>query len=428
MGSIAVSNLGKAYKQYPSRWARVAEWLMPGAPPRHKLHWVLRDINFVVNPGESVGIMGVNGAGKSTLLKMITGTTQPTAGSVRVGGHLAALLELGMGFHPDFTGRQNAFMAGQLMGFTPEEISALMPEIEAFAEIGEYIDQPVRVYSSGMQVRLAFSVATAKRPEILIVDEALSVGDARFKVKCYEKISAYKHAGTTFLLVSHSVGEIVSHCSRAIILNKGLVSFDGNSRDATNVYLDQLFGNTDSERSHPSISQDCYKMLPPATDGSDRYHQRPLYRKEEHRWGEGGAVIIDFKIVCEGAEFPASVRSNAQVDFYFTVRFDFDFDQVCPGLLIKTMDGLFVYGTNSFLASEGTATVSSKAGQIRTFKFSMALSLNSGHYLLSFGVSQGNPLGTLTPLDRRYDSVLLEVTRSVTFWGLADLHSSFAEI
>jgi lipopolysaccharide transport system ATP-binding protein len=192
MGTITVTNLGKAYKQYPSRWSRLAEWLLPGDKPRHNLHWVLQDINFTVNPGEAVGIVGINGAGKSTLLKMITGTTQPTTGSVQLTGRVAALLELGMGFHPDFTGRQNAFMAGQLLGFSVEEIARLMPNIEAFAEIGDYIDQPVRVYSSGMQMRLAFSVATATRPDILIVDEALSVGDAYFVHKSFGRIKQFR--------------------------------------------------------------------------------------------------------------------------------------------------------------------------------------------------------------------------------------------
>jgi lipopolysaccharide transport system ATP-binding protein len=189
MGTITVTNLGKAYKQYPNRWSRLAEWVLPGAKPRHSLKWVMQGVSFAVQPGEAVGIIGINGAGKSTLLKMITGTTQPTTGSVHITGRVAALLELGMGFHPDFTGRQNAFMAGQLLGYSVEEIAHLMPAIEAFAEIGEFIDQPVRVYSSGMQMRLAFSIATMVRPDILIVDEALSVGDAYFQHKSFDRIS-----------------------------------------------------------------------------------------------------------------------------------------------------------------------------------------------------------------------------------------------
>src|SRR5476651_2696357 len=196
MGAITVKQLGKAYKQYPTRWSRLAEWLLPMRGPRHQLKWILSDINFHVAAGEAVGLIGVNGAGKSTLLKLITGTTQASSGSVSVGGRVAALLELGMGFHPDFSGRQNVFMAGQLIGLTVAELEALMPEIEAFAEIGDYIDQPVRVYSSGMQVRLAFAVATAVRPGILIIDEALAVGDVFFQQKCFERIRQYCQAGT----------------------------------------------------------------------------------------------------------------------------------------------------------------------------------------------------------------------------------------
>ncbi|HEY8385294.1 MAG TPA: ABC transporter ATP-binding protein, partial [Porticoccaceae bacterium] len=227
MGSITVTNLGKAYKVYPTRFARLKEWLLPFATPRHTLKWVLQDISFSVNPGEAVGIIGVNGAGKSTLLKIITGTTQPTTGSVHITGRVAALLELGMGFHPDFTGRQNVFMAGQLLGYTVEEITALMPEIEAFAEIGDYIDQPVRVYSSGMQMRLAFSVATAHRPDVLIVDEALSVGDAYFQHKSFDRIREFRRQGTTLLIVSHDKQAIQSICDRAILLNAGKIAMQG---------------------------------------------------------------------------------------------------------------------------------------------------------------------------------------------------------
>ena len=202
MGDIVVSDLGKAYKSYPSQWSRLAEWINPSGKPRHRLHWVLKDINFHLRAGEAVGIVGANGAGKSTLLKLLTGTTRPTTGQISVNGRVAALLELGMGFHPDFTGRQNAMMGGQLLGLSVEEILRLMPSIEAFAEIGEYIDQPVRTYSSGMQMRLAFSVATARRPDVLIVDEALSVGDSYFQHKSFERIREFRRAGNTLMIVS----------------------------------------------------------------------------------------------------------------------------------------------------------------------------------------------------------------------------------
>lgn len=236
MGTITVSNLGKAYKQYPNRWARLLEWVSPFHQRRHALKWVLQDINFTVQPGEAVGIIGMNGAGKSTLLKMITGTTQPTTGGVHITGRVAALLELGMGFHPDFTGRQNAYMAGQLLGYSVEDISRLMPEIEAFAEIGDYMDQPVRVYSSGMQMRLAFSVATAQRPDVLIVDEALSVGDAYFQHKSFDRIREFRKSGTTLLLVSHDKGSIQSICDRAILLTAGRVVMEGEPEAVMDYY------------------------------------------------------------------------------------------------------------------------------------------------------------------------------------------------
>ena len=236
MGTISVVNLGKAYKQYPNRWSRLGEWMLPFKGVRHKLKWVLQDISFQVSPGEAVGLIGINGAGKSTLLKLITGTSQPTTGSVHMTGTVAALLELGMGFHPDFTGRQNVFMAGQLLGMTVEEIRELMPQIEEFAGIGDYMDQPVRVYSSGMQMRVAFSVATARRPDILIVDEALSVGDAYFQHKSFDRIRQFRMQGTTLLLVSHDKQAIQSVCDRAILLDGGRLAREGAPEEIMDYY------------------------------------------------------------------------------------------------------------------------------------------------------------------------------------------------
>jgi lipopolysaccharide transport system ATP-binding protein len=196
----------------------------------------LQDINIAVNAGEAVGIIGVNGAGKSTLLKMLAGTTQPTKGYIQITGKVAALLELGMGFHPDFSGRENVYMAGQLLGLSIGQINLLMPEIEAFAEIGDYIDQPVRVYSSGMQMRLAFSVATAQQPDVLIIDEALSVGDSYFQHKSFERIRALRKLGTTLLIVSHDKQAIQSICDRAILINKGNVAMEGEPAAVMDYY------------------------------------------------------------------------------------------------------------------------------------------------------------------------------------------------
>ena len=243
MGAISVFNLGKAYKVYPSRFARIKEWLVPFSKPRHTLKWVLQGLNFTVKPGEAVGIVGVNGAGKSTLLKMLTGTTQPTTGAMQISGRLVALLELGIGFHPGFTGRQNAFMTGQLLGYGTEEITRNMPDIESFAAIGEYIDQPVRVYSSGMLSRLAFAVATAIKPDILIVDEALSVGDLAFQAKCMQRMRALLESGVTVLFVSHALNQVRQFCSKTIYISEGRVKAFGPTSNVCDQYQNDLVGD-----------------------------------------------------------------------------------------------------------------------------------------------------------------------------------------
>jgi lipopolysaccharide transport system ATP-binding protein len=356
---------------------------------------------------------------------MITGTTQPTTGTVRITGRVAALLELGMGFHPDFTGRQNVYMAGQLRGYSPDEMVKLMPEIEAFAEIGDYIDQPLRVYSSGMQVRLAFAVATAVRPDVLIVDEALAVGDAYFQAKCYDRISQYKKLGTTLLLVTHSVGDVVKHCTRALFIHDGLLAHDGDACDVTNLYMDALFGKRKLESARKGDMD--LSDYPAMNAGlNDLFHTHPGYRKEEHRWGQGGAAILDYLIVSKGEQYPGRIESRQRTDFYFKVHFEQHFDSVVPGFLIKTIEGIFLYGTNSFISSNGREFISAKKGEIMVFKFALPMSLNEAYYLISFGISAGDPLSTLTPLDRRYDSVMVNVMRPLpAFLGIADLGASF---
>lgn len=425
MGAITVAGLGKAYKTYPTRFARLKEWLIPFSTPRHRLNWVLQDINFTVTPGEAVGIIGLNGAGKSTLLKAIAGTTKPTTGTVQVTGRVAALLELGIGFHPDFTGRQNVYMAGQLLGYTGAEIDGVMSGIEVFAEIGDYIDQPVRVYSSGMQVRLAFAVATSIRPDVLLVDEALSVGDAYFQAKCYQRIKHFKQQGMTLILVSHSPNDVVKHCERAIMLKNGRIELDGSSREVTNRYLDELSGKefVASDATRPDTEDTA---RPSMLDGnSDEFHTRPGYNTNEYRWGHGGAAILDYIFVADGQHYPSRIEGNTLTDFHFKVRFDADFDKVVPGLLIKTLEGIFLYGTNSFFSTHGRLNISARAGDIKIFKFSIPLKLNEGDYLLSFGISSGDPLQKLIPLDRRYDSAMIHVGRTTQLSGIVDMEASF---
>jgi lipopolysaccharide transport system ATP-binding protein len=262
------------------------------------------------------------------------------------------------------------------------------------------------------------------QPDILIVDEALSVGDMHFQAKCYQRLARFREQGTTLLLVSHSVEDIVKHCDRAIMLKNGCIEHEGRSRVVTNCYLDELFGKR--KEYHSSSSSADPEIVNSILSGiDDKFHSRPGYHKEEHRWGQGGAVILDYLIVSDGEQYPSRIMGNAIVNFYFKVRFDTDFDYVVPGFLIKTLEGIFLYGTNSFISTRGKVRVRVCAGDVKVFRFSLSLALNDGDYLISFGISSGNPLQELIPLERRYDSVLLHVDHALSFWGIVDMNASF---
>jgi lipopolysaccharide transport system ATP-binding protein len=366
MGTIRVSNLGKSYKQYENRWSRLAEWLAPWAGPRHVVKPVLHDISFQLAPGEAVGIIGVNGAGKSTLLKLITGTAQPTTGSVRMTGRVAALLELGMGFHPDFTGRQNAFMAGQLIGLTVDEITAMMPQIEAFADIGDYIDQPVRVYSSGMQMRLAFSVATVKRPDVLIVDEALSVGDAFFQHKSFDRIREFQKQGTTLLIVSHDRAAIQSICDRAILLDRGRVAKQGTPEEVMDYYNALI-----AERENSSIETVV------TTDG-----------RTQTVSGTGCATVDE--VVLEDANGAALevVNVGSDVTLRIRVKINADIPRLVLGYMIKDRLGQQMFGTNTHHMEAPLERL--VAGDTAEYRFRFPLNLGPGSYSITTALTSSD--------------------------------------
>jgi lipopolysaccharide transport system ATP-binding protein len=356
MGGIDVRQLGKAYKYYPNRWRRLAEWLLPSAKPRHQLKWVIENINFQLAPGEAVGILGINGAGKSTLLKLITGTIQPTTGSVAIHGRVTALLELGMGFHPDFTGRQNAYMAGQLTGLTPAELDALMPEIEAFADIGDYIDQPVRVYSSGMQMRLAFSVATAKRPDVLIIDEALSVGDAWFQHKSFERIRQFRALGTTLLIVSHDRAAMQSICDRAILLDRGRLAHQGT----------------------PEQVMDYYNALIAARDGGRVEQVAAGEGRHQTTSGSGEATVTGLWLEDTEGRPLETANVGAEVCLRIAVSVHRALPRLVLGYMIKDRLGQQMYGTNTHhLQLQQTGV---RAGETLEFRFRFPLNLGPGSY------------------------------------------------
>jgi len=394
MGSIHVTQLGKAYKQYPTRWSRLLEWVTPFLGLRHRLKWVLQDIDFHIAAGEAVALIGVNGAGKSTLLKLITGTAQPTTGGVATHGRVAALLELGMGFHPDFTGRQNALMAGQLIGLSVEEVAALMPAIEEFADIGDYIDQPVRVYSSGMQVRLAFAVATAVRPDILIIDEALAVGDVFFQQKCFDRIRAYCHAGTTLLFVSHAMGAVYSLCNRAILISAGRIALDSTPREVIDLYNAHVLRQRDGlpppapvAAPAPAVAaapagQTPAEPAPASTSTTADTAPAATIGSFEH----GGARIEAVGLYVDDQQ-AATVISDRYATVRVDSRFGADYADPHIGFQIRNARGEAVFMTNTYCMRQHIGAV--RAGEAVRAEFSFKAALAPGDYTITAGVAEG---------------------------------------
>ena len=357
-GALHVCGVGKAYRRWHSEFLRAASWFNLPVRPAEE-HWVLRDVSFSVDPGQTVGIVGQNGAGKSTLLKLITGTTQPTEGRVSRSGRVAAILELGMGFNPDLTGRDNAFHAAGLMGFTREQIAAVMPAIEEFAEIDEYFDQPVRTYSSGMQVRVAFSVATAFRPDLLIVDEALSVGDAYFQHKCFERIRRFQDEGTSLLIVSHDATAIQALCSRAILLEHGRVIRDGAPQDVLDYYNALI-----AERENTTVRE--------ASHASGRTRVTS---------GTGEATVESIALL-NGQGAPVEhLNVGEQVELRIAVRIHADVPRLVLGYMIKDRLGQPVFGTNTHHTGQVLENV--RQGQLIEYRARFAMNLGPGSYSVS---------------------------------------------
>jgi lipopolysaccharide transport system ATP-binding protein len=360
-GELRVEGVGKAYRVWGSEWLRAASWFGLPTRPREE-HWVLRDVSFSIAPGEAVGVIGQNGAGKSTLLKLITGTAQPTEGRVTRTGRVAAILELGMGFNQDLTGRQNAFHSAGLMGYSQEQIAEAMPGIEAFAEIGEYFDEPVRTYSSGMQVRVAFAVATAFTPDLLIVDEALSVGDSYFQHKSFDRMRRFREEGTSIMLVSHSPGDVKALCDRVILLDKGQVLKDGAPDEVIDFY-NALIARKENEKL--SVEQ----------------------RRDESGWvttrsGSGQAVVSSLKLVdaATGSEV-ALAMVGQQLRLVLEAEVRAPLPSLVLGFMIRDKQGHVVWGSNTWHTEQVQSHVS--AGERLRYTLDFTCRMGPGSYSVS---------------------------------------------
>ncbi len=361
---LTVRGLGKAFRDYGSEWRRFASWF--GLRTRVKTEtWVLRGVSFNIARGESIGIIGQNGAGKSTLLKLITGTAQPTEGDIWHTGKVAAILELGMGFNPDLTGRKNAYHSAGLMGYSREEIARAMPQIEAFAEIGEYFDEPARTYSSGMQMRVAFSVATAFRPELLIVDEALSVGDTYFVHKCFDRIREFRNAGTAFIIVSHDPGAIQALCDRAIVIESGKMILDAEPKQAMDFYNALI-----AEKEQGSIRQSRHDNGSVVTES-----------------GTAEAIIRHVQLVNSKSQPTEYVAVGDSLSLKVAVDVKFDIDKLVFGYMIRDRLGQVVFGTNTHHTEQVVRGVA--AGESIIFTADFVARLGPGSYSVSIALTDG---------------------------------------
>jgi len=392
---VLVQNVSKLYKLYRRPADRIRE-LVPGTPPAHTDFWALRNITFSVEPGETLGLVGPNGCGKSTLLQIVSGILEPTTGRVVTRGRIAALLELGAGFNPEFSGRENVYLNGEIMGLSRAEIDKAMPSIESFAEIGEFIERPVKEYSSGMYVRLAFSTAIHVDPEILIVDEALAVGDAVFANRCVRKFQELRERKVTVLFVSHDLGLVKQLSDRAILLLNGRMEAQGEPKDVINRYIGLVL-----ERQAPAAERD------------DRV-------RASFRHGDGASAIERVEILNARGESATSIQSGEPITVRVRSRFLRPVSDPMVGILIRTRIGMDVYGTNTRI--EHIELGAFKAGERLEVDFRLECWLTPQPYTLT--VATQNPDGTSH--DWLDDALAFEVVDTRVSAGVANLRAEVA--
>ncbi|MBP6367476.1 MAG: ABC transporter ATP-binding protein [Nitrosomonas sp.] len=437
--AIKVENLSKCYQIYDHPRDFLRQLILPrlqrmiGRKSKQYFRefWVLEDISFEIKKGETVGIIGRNGCGKSTLLQMICGTLNPTSGNIQTDGRVAALLELGSGFNPEFTGRENIYMNAAVLGLSEEEIDDRFDDIVAFADIGDFINQPVKTYSSGMMVRLAFAVQAQIMPDILIVDEALAVGDAKFQAKCFECLKQLKDNGTSILLVTHSSEQIVTHCSHAILLNAGSILVAGEPRHVVNRYMDLLFGK---ERKDLSVATSAATTIPVAPVKDDRlllnniddvFATRSGYNPHEYRWGDGAASILDFCLMTDDESYPSVIMTGQTIRLIIAIRFHVDLVYPILGITIKTKEGVTVYGANTLTLKMDAFKSQGMKGSAIIAEAKFICRLAPGDYFISLGIAtkQGEEI---IPHDRRYDAIHFYVNPTPSFFGLCNLELELA--
>lgn len=434
--TVEVSHISKVYHQYAREFDRFREAVSPTRKSYHKDFSALQDVDFSVCRGECVGIIGTNGSGKSTLLKIITGVLKQTTGDVKLKGHVSSLLELGAGFNPNYTGIENIYLNGRIMGFTDEEIKKRVPLIESFADIGDFVHQPVKNYSSGMFARLAFAVAINVDPDILIVDEALSVGDIFFQTKCYHKFNEFRRAGKTILFVSHDLGSIIKYCDRCLLLNRGVQVAMGPCKEVVDLYRKILVENYQSERSlnrtdiresleqfNTLVEQDGSVVLPKEGCWKDHMVLNPSCQD----YGDHSGEIVDFGIVNEAGKLTSMIAKGETFTILYRFRINRFIANPIFAFTLRDLKGTELCGTNTLY--EDHSIEAAEPGLCGVVTFRQRMTLQGGTYMLALGLT-GFVNGDLVAYHRLYDVCEIQVVADVNTVGVFDLESkvSYQEI
>ena len=403
--AIQVKDVVKVYKLYEKMRDRVKDAFGLGRGG-FKLHYALNGVNMDVKKGETVGIIGTNGSGKSTILKIITGVLHPTSGEVIVNGRISALLELGAGFNPEYSGVENVYLNGTMMGFSEKEIDAKLPAILEFADIGDYVYQPVKTYSSGMFVRLAFAVAINIEPEILIVDEALSVGDVFFQSKCYHKFEEFKQMGKTIVFVSHDLSSIAKYCDRVFLLNQGTLLGVGGPKEMIDAYKQVLVGQ--------------YKGGMTKTALDEAFEDASGTNPNALEYGDGKARIEEYYLTDENGTRTTTLLKGSEFTLHLKVRFQENVPAPIFAFTVKNVRGTEITGTNTMLEKVFLDGVS--AGQVKEITFTQRADLQGGEYLLSLGVTGYNG-DVFQVYHRLYDIINMTIVSDKNTVGFYDMNS-----
>ncbi len=438
--AIQVTNVEKIYKLYDKPSDRIKEAMGFGRGKHHREHHALKGVNMTIRQGECVGIIGTNGSGKSTILKIITGVLTPSRGEVKVNGRISALLELGAGFNMEYNGIENIYLNGTMIGFSEKEIDEKMDAILEFADIGEYVYQPVKTYSSGMFVRLAFAVAINIEPEILIVDEALSVGDVFFQAKCYHKFEEFKQMGKTIVFVSHDLSSISKYCDRVVLLNQGTKLGEGEPKQMIDIYKQVLVGQytvPDLESGHGSLLDDedlrraaaGHKEAGAGQAGgsvkvtlADGQVPGGIAENPEHlEYGSKKALITEYYITDEKGTKTSAILKGSSFTICMKVRMMENLHAPIFAFTIKNVRGTEITGTNTMFEKAFLEPV--EAGEVREVSFTQEMNLQGGDYLLSLGVT-GYENDDFTVYHRLYDVLNLTVISDKDTVGFYDMNSS----